>query len=146
MLFGPDASAFVLTMYTVGLFFIIGPYAALLFYMGESFPTRIRGTGAAFVNAMGPLGAILGSALLTAFLSTGASMTTSAFFAGAIAVFLSGVLMLGTRKVEDRARPKSWGREPSKGPQKKSRHRVYVSSPSAPPPPFVGSICPTVVE
>lgn len=101
MLFGPDAPAFVLTMYTIGLFFIIGPYAALLFYMGESFPTRIRGTGAAFVNAMGPLGAIIGSALLTAFLGAGLGMTTSAFFAGAIAVVLSGILMLGTRQVEN---------------------------------------------
>ncbi len=101
MLFGPDAGAFVLTMYTVGLFFIIGPYAALLFYMGESFPTRMRGTGAAFVNAMGPLGAIVGSALLTVFLSAGFEMTTSAFFAGAIAIVISGLLMFGTRKVAD---------------------------------------------
>ena len=58
-------TAFVLTMYTIGLFFIIGPYAALLFFMGESFPTRVRGTGASFVNAMGPIGAIAGAALLT---------------------------------------------------------------------------------
>lgn len=101
MLFGPDSGAFVLTMYTIGLFFVIGPYAALLFYMGESFPTRMRGTGAAFVNAMGPLGAIVGSALLTVFLSAGFEMTTSAFFAGAIAIVLSGLLMFGTRKVAD---------------------------------------------
>lgn len=101
MLFGPDAGAFVLAMYTIGLFFIIGPYAALLFYMGESFPTRMRGTGAAFVNAMGPLGAIVGSALLTVFLNAGFQMTLAAFFAGAIAVVLSGLLMFGTRKVED---------------------------------------------
>ena len=45
MLFGPSSETFVLTMYTIGLFFIIGPYAALLFFMGESFPTRVRGTG-----------------------------------------------------------------------------------------------------
>ena len=55
----------MLTMYTIGLFFIIGPYAALLFFMGESFPTRVRGTGASFVNAMGPIGAIAGGALLS---------------------------------------------------------------------------------
>ena len=101
MLFGPDSGAFVLTMYTIGLFFVIGPYAALLFYMGESFPTRMRGTGAAFVNAMGPLGAIVGSALLTIFLGAGFEMTTSAFFAGAIAIVISGLLMFGTRKVAD---------------------------------------------
>ena len=102
MLFGPDSEAFVLTMYTVGLFFIIGPYAALLFFMGESFPTRVRGTGASFVNAMGPIGAIAGGALLTAFLTaTGDNMVLAAFLSGGIATILSGILMLGTRDVKD---------------------------------------------
>jgi MFS family permease len=102
MLFGPDSQGFVLTMYTIGLFFIIGPYAALLFFMGESFPTRVRGTGASFVNAMGPIGAIVGGALLTAFLTTtGDNMVISAFLSGGVATILSGLLMLGTRDVKD---------------------------------------------
>jgi MFS family permease len=102
MLFGPDSQGFVLTMYTVGLFFIIGPYAALLFFMGESFPTRVRGTGASFVNAMGPIGAIAGGGLLTAFLTaTGDNMVLAAFLSGGIATILSGILMLGTRDVKD---------------------------------------------
>jgi MFS family permease len=102
MLFGPDSEAFVLTLYTVGLFFIIGPYAALLFFMGESFPTRVRGTGASFVNAMGPIGAIAGGGLLTAFLTaTGDNMVLAAFLSGGIATILSGILMLGTRDVKD---------------------------------------------
>ena len=102
MLFGPSSDAFVLTMYTIGLFFIIGPYAALLFFMGESFPTRVRGTGASFVNAMGPIGAIAGGALLTAFLSvSGENMVLSAFLSGGVATILSGLLMLGTRNVTD---------------------------------------------
>jgi MFS family permease len=102
MLFGPDSQGFVLTMYTVGLFFIIGPYAALLFFMGESFPTRVRGTGASFVNAMGPIGAIVGGALLTTFLTaTGNNMVLAAFLSGGVATILSGLLMLGTRDVKD---------------------------------------------
>lgn len=101
MLFGPDSSGFVLTMYTVGLFFIIGPYAALLFFMGESFPTRVRGTGSSFVNAMGPLGAIAGSALFSLFTGLGMSVVLTAFLAGSIATFISGFLMLGTRDVKD---------------------------------------------
>ncbi|CAA9422430.1 Uncharacterized MFS-type transporter [uncultured Rubrobacteraceae bacterium] len=102
MLFGPSSQGFVLTMYTIGLFFIIGPYAALLFFMGESFPTRVRGTGASFVNAMGPIGAISGGALLTAFLTlTGDNMVLAAFLSGALATVLSGLLMLGTRDVKD---------------------------------------------
>src|SRR5215204_1411187 len=102
MLFGPSSEGFVLTMYTIGLFFIIGPYAALLFFMGESFPTRVRGTGASFVNAMGPIGAIAGGALLTAFLNlSGENMVLSAFLSGGVATILSGLLMLGTRNVTD---------------------------------------------
>lgn len=101
MLFGPSSGAFVLATYTIGLFFIIGPYAALLFYMGESFPTRMRGTGTTVVNAMGPIGAIVGSALLTAFLEAGLSVTTAAFLSGALAVIVSGFLMFGTREVKD---------------------------------------------
>jgi len=101
MLFGPNSPAFVLTMYTVGLFFVIGPYAALLFFMGESFPTRVRGTGASFVNAMGPMGAIVGSALFSLFTGLGVGVTTTAFFSGGIAIFVSGALMLGTRDVKD---------------------------------------------
>src|SRR5919205_1548474 len=101
MLFGPSSNGFVLTMYTIGLFFIIGPYAALLFFMGESFPTRVRGTGASFVNAMGPIGAIIGSALLTVFLTLTANNTVlAAFLSGGLATILSGILMLGTRDVK----------------------------------------------
>jgi MFS family permease len=100
MLFGPDSSGFVLTMYTIGLFFIIGPYAALLFFMGESFPTRVRGTGASFVNAMGPIGAIAGGALLSLFLGLGTGIITAAFLSGGLATILSGLLMLGTRDVK----------------------------------------------
>ena len=101
MLFGPGSEAFVLTMYTVGLFFIIGPYAALLFFMGESFPTRVRGTGSSFVNAMGPIGAIAGSGLFSFFTGIGLSVVITAFLAGSIATFVSGFLMLGTRDVKD---------------------------------------------
>lgn len=97
MLFGPDSAGFVLTMYTIGLFFIIGPYAALLFYMGESFPARVRGTGVALANAMGPIGAIFGGGLLTLALSAGLDMVTAAFITGALATVISGLLMLGTQ-------------------------------------------------
>ena len=87
-------------MYTLTLIFLIGPYSALLAYMGESYPTRERATGTSFVNAMGPVGGIVGAALLTAFLSIGISMSDSAIYAGAIFILVSGVLMLGTRNVK----------------------------------------------
>jgi MFS family permease len=101
MLFGPDAEAFVLTMYALGLFFLNGPYAALLFYMGESFPARTRGTGVAFAHAMGPIGTIVGSALITGILSAGLPMTVAAFIGGSLGMFLSGLCMLGCREVHN---------------------------------------------
>lgn len=101
MLFGPASSAFVIPMYAVGLFFLTGPYAALLYYMGESFPARVRGTGVAFAHAMGPLGTIGGSALLSVILAAGWGMSMAAFIGGALGIFLSGLCMLGTRDVHD---------------------------------------------
>ncbi len=101
MLFGPDSTAFVLTTYTIGLFFLVGPAASFFFFMGESFPTRVRGTGTAFVNATGPLGAIVGGALFTAVLAMGVSMTMSAFLVGVTGIFVGGLCMLGTRNVTD---------------------------------------------
>ncbi|WP_051330971.1 MFS transporter [Aneurinibacillus terranovensis] len=88
----------VLISYSIGLFFLIGSYAALYTYMGESFPTRIRGTGAAFINAMGPVGAILASLLFTVTVS-GFGAVTATFLAGVIPLILSGILMFGTKSI-----------------------------------------------
>jgi MFS family permease len=89
----------VLVAYMIGLFFIIGPYSALFSYMGESYPTRSRGTGAAFINAMGPIGAIIGGALLTALLAAGLSVSNAALLGGAVPVVLSGITLLGARRI-----------------------------------------------
>jgi MFS family permease len=105
MLFVVHGYVGVLVTYSLGLFFLIGPYSALLFYMGESYPTRMRGTGTSVVNAMGPIGAILGSALLTGLLAAGFSMSVAALVAGALAIFLSGFLMLGARRIRPGAPP-----------------------------------------
>jgi MFS family permease len=98
LLFARGGTA-VLISYMIGLFFIIGPYSALFAYMGESYPTRSRGTGAAFINAMGPIGAIIGGALLTALIGTGQSVSHAALFGGAIPVLLSGITLLGARRI-----------------------------------------------
>jgi MFS family permease len=99
MLLVASGTAAVVALYVVGLFFLIGPWSAVMFYVGESYPTRIRATGASFVNSMGPIGGILGSALLTALLSAGATMKVAAFVAGALAVFASGLTVLGARRI-----------------------------------------------
>jgi hypothetical protein len=68
----------------------------MLFYMGESFPAHVRGTGANVAHVMAPLGGIAGSALLSVLLATGLSMTVAAIAAGSVFMLISGLLMLGT--------------------------------------------------
>lgn len=97
MLLIPAGSGGTIVMYACTLFFLNGPYGAMLFYMGESFPGHVRGTGANVAHVMAPLGGIAGSALLSALLDAGASMTLSAIGAGSAFMIISGGLMLGTR-------------------------------------------------
>jgi MFS family permease len=99
MLYLAQSNLAVLVAYMVGLFFIIGPYSALFGYMGESYPTRSRGTGAAFINAMGPIGAILGALLLTALIGSGMSIVAAAALGGALPVVLSGLALFGARRI-----------------------------------------------
>jgi MFS family permease len=102
MLLGPDTSAWVMVTYSLSLFFLTGPYAALLFYMGESFPAQVRGMGTNVAHVMGPVGGIAGSALLTVVLSAGAGMRTAALVTGSVFMLLSGIVMLGARNTENR--------------------------------------------
>ena len=98
MLLGPDTNTYTIITYALSLFFLTGPYAALLFYMGESFPARVRGMGTNIAHVMGPVGAIAGSGLLTLLLSAGAGMRVSALLVGSVAMLASGIVMLGARR------------------------------------------------
>jgi MFS family permease len=100
MLFGPSNFFVVVTLYSLGLFFLIGPYSALLFFIGESYPTAIRATGGTFISATGPIGAILAGLGATAILSGGGEWRTAAFFFGAIPCFVSGMLVLAAKHVD----------------------------------------------
>jgi len=84
-------------LYALTLFFLNGPYGAMLFYMGESFPAHVRGTGANMAHIMAPVGGIVGSGLLSALLAAGIPMTGAAIGAGSVFMLISGVLMIGTR-------------------------------------------------
>lgn len=97
MLFGPSDASFVIPFYAVTLFFLTGPFAALLFHMGESFPAHVRGMGTNVAHVMAPVGGIAGSFFLGAFLIAGVDMSWAAFFTGSLGLILAGVCMLGTR-------------------------------------------------
>jgi MFS family permease len=90
----------VVTLYSLGMFFLVGPYAALLFYMGECYDTRCRATGTAFLNALSQPGAILAGIIVTAMLASGSSWSHAALLVGAVGTFLSGFVMFAARKVQ----------------------------------------------
>ncbi|MGQ8486424.1 MFS transporter, partial [Klebsiella aerogenes] len=93
MLFCPDNFATIVALYSIGLFFLIGPYAAALFFISESFPTAIRATAGALIGAMGPVGAIIASVGTTAVLSHGGNWQDAALWFGAVPCFISGIVM-----------------------------------------------------
>jgi MFS family permease len=100
MLLAPSGNfGIVVALYSAGLFFLIGPFSALLFFNGESFPVRTRATGGSIINAAGQVGAIISSFLVTLVLSAGWTWTAAAFWVGCIPIFASGLLILGARNV-----------------------------------------------
>lgn len=100
MLYGPNDLELVMGLYSLGLFFLIGPYSALLFFIGESFPTAIRATGGTLVGTMGPVGAVLAGAGASYLLNAGYSWQTAALYFGAFPCLASGLLVLLARHVD----------------------------------------------
>ncbi|MGK3112169.1 MFS transporter [Candidatus Pantoea formicae] len=97
MLYCPDNFATIVALYSIGLFFLIGPYAAALFFISESFPTAIRATAGALIGAMGPVGAIIAGVGTTSMLSSGGHWQDAALWFGAVPCFISGIIMLFAR-------------------------------------------------
>ncbi|MFJ2813259.1 MFS transporter [Streptomyces sp. NPDC091279] len=90
----------VVACYSLGMFFLVGPYAALLFYMGECYDTSCRATGTAFLNALSQPGAIVAGLIVTALLASGTGWNSAALLVGAIGTSVSGLVMFAARKVE----------------------------------------------
>ncbi|PRZ44967.1 putative MFS family arabinose efflux permease [Paraburkholderia fungorum] len=99
MLFGPHNVVVVVALYSLGQFFLIGPYSCLLFFVGESYDSGIRGTGSAIVNGLGPIGAIIASFGAATLLANHGNWQIAAFWFGAVPCALSGVAILFARKV-----------------------------------------------
>jgi MFS transporter, putative metabolite:H+ symporter len=99
MLLVADSDVTVVALYSFGMFFLVGPYAALLFYMGECYETDCRATGASFLNAMSQPGAIVAGLIITAMLAAGVTWSHAALYVGVVGTFVSGLVMLGARQV-----------------------------------------------
>ena len=96
MITGSDNFTHVVAFYSLGLFFLIGAYAALMFFIAESFSTHIRATCTSIISAMGPVGAVVASMGITTSLSIGGSWATASIWFGAIPCILSGLIILFT--------------------------------------------------
>ena len=95
MLMLPTASfGATVALYSLGLFFLIGPFAALLFFNGESFPAHTRATAGSFINAAGQVGSIVGGILVTASLASGLTWNTTALLVGCVPILVSGLMIL----------------------------------------------------
>ncbi|WP_149958055.1 MFS transporter, partial [Zafaria cholistanensis] len=101
MLLGPGTPAIIIPLYALTLFFLTGPYAALLFYMGESFPAHVRGTGTNVAHVMAPIGGIAGSGLFTILLASGVDTAWAAIIVGSGGLLASALCMAGTRTIHD---------------------------------------------
>ncbi|KAA0975882.1 MFS transporter [Paeniglutamicibacter gangotriensis] len=92
----------IVALYSAGLFFLIGPFSALMFFTGESFPVHTRATGSSLVNASGQVGAIIGGLLITATLAAGSGWINAALWWGVIPILASGLLIFAARNVDPR--------------------------------------------
>lgn len=93
-----QGAVMVVLFMSLGLFFQIGAYSALLYFMADSFDTKSRATGTTFVNALGQIGAVVGGIIITTMLTAGADITIAAFVVGALGTVASGLLIMGCRR------------------------------------------------
>ncbi|MHA7275259.1 MFS transporter [Arthrobacter sp. HLT1-21] len=88
----------IILTYGVGLFFLVGPYAAIQYFMAECYPVSCRATGLAFIGAMSQPGIILGGALFT-IVTAAAGTTAAALWVGALGTLVSGLLMMMAKPI-----------------------------------------------
>ncbi|MFE5703406.1 MFS transporter [Rhodococcus koreensis] len=99
MLVPNDNAILIIILYSLGLLLLSGPFAALLFFGGESFPAHTRATGIAIVTAAGQIGAVTAGAVFTFWLSSGHSWASTALLWGALPIIAAGFVILAARHV-----------------------------------------------
>lgn len=100
MLLLAQSTAAVVALYAGGMFFLVGPYAAMLFYMGECYTADCRATGASLINAISQPGAIVAGILVTSLLAAGVAWSSTALYVGALGILVSGFVMFACKKVQ----------------------------------------------
>ncbi len=98
LLFLASSLTAVVIGYALVLFFAQGAAAPFFAYVGESFPTRVRGSGAAFINITGPIGGIFGPLIYGLLQQAGASPTVAAA-SGGVAALVAAACLLAARSI-----------------------------------------------
>ncbi len=101
LLFVATGFTAVVIFYSLVLFFAQGAAAPFFAYVGESYPTRIRGTGAAFIGITGPIGGTVGLAIYGGLVGDGYSSAVAAS-SGAVAAILAALCLFAARKIPPR--------------------------------------------
>lgn len=96
---GPANFGYTLVTYMLSLFFLLGPYAPLMFFQAECYDPSCRATGSSFITSMGQPGSVIGSAILTAMVAGSIGLGAAAMWVGAGGMLLSAVIMLAARRV-----------------------------------------------
>ncbi|MBJ7288681.1 MFS transporter [Williamsia sp.] len=99
MLLGPSGEVYVVLTYMMGLFFLLGPYAAILFFQAECFSTDCRATGSSFIGAMSQPGAIIGGFILTGLTAASVSYSAAALWVGAFGAVVSAIVVLFAKRI-----------------------------------------------
>jgi len=99
MLLGPANPAYVIVTYMMGLFFLLGPYAAIMFFQAECFSVDCRATGSSFIGAMSQPGAIIAGFILTGLTAASVGYSTAALLVGAVGAVISAVVVMFARTV-----------------------------------------------
>lgn len=100
MMLGPSNPLFVVPVYMVGLFFLLGPFAAIMYFQAECFDADCRATGSTFIVSMSQPGAVIGGFVLTWFVSANVDLSIAAAVIAFGGVFVAGLVMLAARKVD----------------------------------------------
>ncbi|MDQ0393939.1 MFS transporter [Labrys monachus] len=98
LLFVAQGFAVVVLFYALVLFFAQGAAAPFFAYVGESYPTRMRGSGAAYINVAGPVGGIFGPLIYGGLQSAGAAPAVAAA-SGAVAALAAALCLFAARSI-----------------------------------------------
>jgi MFS family permease len=105
MLLGPANPAYVIVTYMMGLFFLLGPYAAIMFFQAECFSVDCRATGSSFIGAMSQPGAIIAGFILTGLTASSVGYSTAALLVGAVGAVISAVVVMFAHTVSSEGAP-----------------------------------------